>query len=116
MERLVLLLAQSEASGAAQPQPDVYVVNRGSAAEAAALVLARGLRQQGLSVELDAGGSAVGKQFKRADRSGAAWAVVLGDEEMERGVLRLKPLRDPAAEERTLDLRDWTAAVALVRP
>jgi histidyl-tRNA synthetase len=65
---------------------------------------------------LDAGGSAFGKQFKRADRSGAAWAVVLGDEEMERGVLRLKPLRDPAAEERTLDLRDWTAAVALVRP
>ena len=116
MERLVLLLAQSEASGAAQPQPDVYVVNRGSAAEAAALVLARGLRQQGLSVELDAGGSAFGKQFKRADRSGAAWAVVLGDEEMERGVLRLKPLRDPSAKERTLDLRDWTAAVALVRP
>jgi len=116
MERLVLLLAQSEASGAAQPQPDVYVVNRGSAAEAAALVLARGLRQQGLSVELDAGGSAFGKQFKRADRSGAGWAVVLGDEEIERGVLRLKPLRDPASEERTLDLGDWTAVVALVRP
>ena len=116
MERLVLLLQQSDAPGKAQLHPDVYVVNRGEHAEDAALVIARGLRQLGLSVELDAGGSAFGKQFKRADRSGAAWALVLGDEEVQQGSLRLKPLRDSSAEERSLDLHDWASVAALVRP
>ena len=103
-------------SAAIQLHPDVYVVNRGEHAEDAALVIARGLRQLGLSVELDAGGSAFGKQFKRADRSGAAWALVLGDEEVQQGSLRLKPLRDSSAEERSLDLHDWASVAALVRP
>jgi histidyl-tRNA synthetase len=49
-------------------------------------------------VELDASGSAFGKQFKRADRSGARWALVLGDEESERGEVRLKPLKQQAEE------------------
>ena len=96
LERLVLLLAQAASSGSAAtaaPAPDLYLVNRGAAAEAAALGLARQLRGLGLAVELDASGSAFGKQFKRADRSGAAWAAVLGDGELERGVVRLKPLR-----------------------
>ena len=64
----------------------------------AALALARELRAAGLWVELDASGSAFGKQFKRADRSGARWAVVLGDEEAERGEVRLKPLQQKAEE------------------
>jgi len=44
-------------------------------------------------VELDASGAAFKKQFQRADRSGARWAAVLGDSELERGLVRLKPLR-----------------------
>ena len=56
-------------------------MNRGVEAERAALALARDLRASGLRVELDDSGSAFGKQFKRADRSGARWALVLGDEE-----------------------------------
>ena len=75
------------------PLPDAYVVNRGDRAEAAALFLARELRAQGLNVELDGSGSAFAKQFKRADRSGARWGLVLGDEEVERGEVRLKPLQ-----------------------
>ena len=76
----------------------MYVVNRGEAAEPAALALARDLRAAGLWVELDASGSAFGKQFKRADRSGARWAVVLGDDEAERGEVRLKPLQQQGEE------------------
>ena len=106
MERLLLVL---EAAAKADPQgvaarltapvcPDVYLVNRGGEAESAALALARDLRAAGLWVELDASGSAFGKQFKRADRSGARWAVVLGDEEAERGEVRLKPLQQKAEE------------------
>ena len=49
-------------------------------------------------VELDASGSAFGKQFKRADRSRARWALVLGDEEAERGEVRLKPLQQQGEE------------------
>jgi histidyl-tRNA synthetase len=54
-----------------------------------------------LAVEIDASGSAFGKQFKRADRSGARWAVVIGDQEAADGVVVLKDLRaappDPLA-------------------
>jgi histidyl-tRNA synthetase len=106
MERLVLLLAQADGAAAAPPPPDLYLVNRGEAAEAAALVLARQLRRFGLGVELDASGSAFGKQFKRANRSGAAWAAVLGEGELERGVVLLKPLRGQAVEEVAWPLQD----------
>ena len=82
----------------ATASPEVYVVNRGGEAERVALALARDLRAAGLRVELDASGSAFGKQFKRADRSGARWALVLGDEEAERGEVRLKPLNQQAEE------------------
>ena len=101
MERLVLLLSKLDASQPAAP--DLYLVNRGAVAEAEALVLARRLRLAGVAVELDSSGSAFGKQFKRADRSGAAWAAVLGEEEAERGVVRLKSLRG-MGEERELSL------------
>ena len=100
MERVVLGL---EAAAKADPQgaaarltasaaPDIYVVNRGGKAEHVALALTRDLRAAGLWVELDSSGSAFGKQFKRADRSGAPWALVLGDDEAERGEVRLKSL------------------------
>ncbi|MEB3306893.1 MAG: histidine--tRNA ligase [Cyanobacteriota bacterium] len=103
MERLALLLTQT---GTAQkhPAPDLYLVNRGPTAETSALALARSLRQFGLSVELDASGASFGKQFKRADRSGAAWAAIVGDSEVSRSVVRLKPLRDEAAVECELPL------------
>jgi len=116
MERLVLLLAQVPEAVASSHTPDLYVVNRGEAAEAAALVLARGLRLRGLHVELDAGGSAFSKQFKRADRSGAPWAAVLGEEELAAGQVHLKPLRDPTLTESSLPLADLDRLVALVRP
>jgi histidyl-tRNA synthetase len=116
MERLVLLLAQAAVALASAPIPDLYVVNRGEGAEAAALVLARSLRSRGLHVELDPGASAFGKQFKRADRSGAPWAAVLGEEELAAGQVQLKPLRDPALTESSLPLADLDRLVALVRP
>jgi histidyl-tRNA synthetase len=99
MERLVLLLEQRLAAGALQlpaAAPDLYVVSRGAAAERAGLALAVALRRLGLAVERDASGSAFGKQFKRAERSGAGWAAVIGDDEVARGQLRLKRLADTA--------------------
>jgi len=77
--------------------PEIYVVSRGLGAEAQALQLARRLRLAGRTVELDQSGSAFGKQFKRADRSGAPWAVVIGEGEWEQGLVLLKALRAEAA-------------------
>ena len=104
MERLVMLIGQEDVSRA----PDLYVVSRGVDAEAAAVVLARGLRLSGLRVELDLSGASFGKQFKRADRSGAPWAAVLGDREAESGLVRLKSLHDQD-EERELPMTDLRA-------
>ena len=115
MERLVLLLAQWSGAAACAVGSDLYVVNRGPAAEAAALVLARDLRLQGLRVDLDPGGSAFGKQFKRADRSGAPWAAVLGDDELAQGVVLLKPLRGQACGERRVELSDRSGLMALLQ-
>ena len=92
LERLVLLLAQAQEAPQAQP-PQIYVVSRGEQAEPQALLLARQLRQAGLAVELDLTAAAFAKQLKRADRSGAAWAVLIGDSEAEQGQVILKPLR-----------------------
>ena len=122
MERLLLVL---EASAEVDPEgraarlvaasiPDAFIVNRGVQASAAALALARDLRGNGLVVDLDESGSAFGKQFKRADRCGARWALVLGDDEVERGELRLKPLQQ-SGEERCIRLDDRDALVAILK-
>jgi histidyl-tRNA synthetase len=63
-------------------------------------VLTRQGRQAGLVVERDASGGAFGKQFKRADRSGAPWAAVIGDTEAADGVVVLKDLRGETTERR----------------
>jgi histidyl-tRNA synthetase len=91
MERLTLLLEKLNPPQAASP--DLYLVSRGEKAEANALQLAQKLRHGGLAVELDLSGSAFGKQFKRADRSGAAACLVLGDDEAAQGTVQLKWLQ-----------------------
>ena len=88
MERLVLLLQQLKSNPVATP--DLYIVSRGEAAEAQGLLLAQKLRSLGWCVELDLSGSAFGKQFKRADRSGAVACLVIGDAEAENKSVNLK--------------------------
>jgi histidyl-tRNA synthetase len=94
-----LLLSQAEA-GPPPCQLDLYVVSRGEEAEALALPLVCSCRAVGLAVEWDASGAAFAKQFKRADRSGARFAAVLGDGDAAEGVVRLKPLRADQPEQR----------------
>ena len=115
MERLVLLLSQIDQKVAGSIPPDLYFVNRGAAAEQAALLLARNLRRFGLNVELDASGSAFGKQFKRADRSGSLWAVVLGEGELERGLVTIQPLRGQAIEGFSFPVADIGGLVERLR-
>jgi histidyl-tRNA synthetase len=88
MERLVLLLQQLNSIPV--NHPDLYLVSRGEVAEAQGLRLAQKLRSTGLMVELDLSGSAFGKQFKRADRSGAVACLVIGDAEATNNTVNLK--------------------------
>ncbi|QNI71849.1 histidine--tRNA ligase [Cyanobium sp. NS01] len=99
LERLVLLLSRSATAGLpSQPPPDLYVVSRGAEAEAQALPLARLCRRAGLVVEIDPSGAAFAKQFKRADRSRASWAAVIGEDEASAGVVLLRELRPSGVE------------------
>lgn len=88
LERLILLLQQKRANPVLIP--DFYLVSKGERAEAVSVVLAKQLRELGFAVELDLSGSAFGKQFKRADRSGAIACLILGDAEAEGGTVQLK--------------------------
>jgi histidyl-tRNA synthetase len=91
LERLVILLEKLQQTPA--KSIDFYVVSRGEKPEAQALKLAQSLRRSSFTVELDLSGSAFGKQFKRADRSGAIACLILGDTEAENGTVRLKWLK-----------------------
>lgn len=88
LERLTILLQQLQINP--RPTLDFYLVSRGEKAEPTTMILAQKLRYQGFSVEIDLSGSAFGKQFKRADRSGATGCLILGDAEAESGTVQLK--------------------------
>jgi histidyl-tRNA synthetase len=94
VERLVALLVAAGGVPAAVP-PDVYVVVSGARATAEALSIVERLRGERplLRFELNVGGGNFKAQFRRADKSGAPLALVIGDDELSRGVLGVKPLR-----------------------
>jgi len=94
VERLVALLVAAGRAPAPLP-PDVYVVVSGAQAATRALQLVERLRSErpGVRLELNAGGGNFKAQFRRADKSGAALALIVGEEELARGVVGMKPLR-----------------------
>ena len=98
-ERIVeLMRLQNRSEDAAAP--DVYLALAGAAAESAGLPLAETLRDAvpGLRIETNSGGGSFKSQLKRADRSGARFALILGEDEMTRRVVTLKPLREDEAQ------------------
>ncbi len=94
LERLVALVREQ---GLEPPPaaPHLYLVAVGGAAQAQAPRIAESLRDRlpGLRLQVHCGGGGFKSQFKKADRSGAAHALILGEDELERGVAGLKPLR-----------------------
>jgi histidyl-tRNA synthetase len=98
-ERVVELLRvqQNDLRGTA---PDVYFVVAGERAEAAGFALTERLRDDlpGARIEMNCGGGSFKSQLKRADKSAAQWALILGDAETERRVVGLKSLRVEAPQ------------------
>ena len=110
VERLVALIR--DAGGApAEPVPDVYVVHQGEAAGRLAFRVAEGLRDQGLDVLLHCGGGSFKTQMKKADGSGAGFAVIIGDDEAATGEAQLKALRDSAWEQRKMNVDALAGAI-----
>lgn len=102
VERLCLLLETL----AAFPEnisgdPDVYFVIAGDQAEVTAAVVAEQLRDAAprLRLQVHCGGGSFKSQFKKADKSGARYALVMGDDEARAGKVSLKPLRGDGEEE-----------------
>jgi histidyl-tRNA synthetase len=99
-ERIVMLL---DKLGITPPhdQPQVYVVLAGNTTEIPGFRLAEQLRDAWptLRLQTNLGGGSFKTQFKRADKSGAQFAVVLGEDELARGVVALKDLRREAPQE-----------------
>ncbi|MBH3341040.1 histidine--tRNA ligase [Pseudomonas mendocina] len=101
IERLVLLLETLDLLPAELNRAaDVYVCAFGEAAELAALTLVEGLRDElpGLRLLLNTGGGSFKSQFKKADKSGARYALILGDDELAGRVVGCKPLRDDSEQ------------------
>ena len=93
VERLLALL-EEYAFQAPRVAPDVYLVHQGEAANKFAMVAAEQLRDQGLHVLLHCGGGSFKSQMKKADASGARYALIIGDDEAGAGEVSLKPLRE----------------------
>ena len=95
------MLLQKQSLGLAQDRPRIYLVLAGEQAEIPGFKLAEQLRDAwpGLAVQVNLGGGSFKTQFKRADKSGAEFALVLGDDELARGVVAVKALRRDLPQE-----------------
>ena len=112
IERVIELLKLAGTAPAPRAW-DAYVVIPDAAALPLATATAEALRAAGLSVLLHAAGKdgpgSMKSQFKRADASGARHALIFGADELARGELSIKALRDPAQPQRSRPLADVSA-------
>jgi len=111
LERLIELAARS--AGSAVDSPHAYLIAAAPQAQARIMQLAEQLRDRvpGLRLVLNCGGGSFKSQFKKADRSGAAFALVLGETELQNGSIGFKPLRGPG-EQQDLPLDQVVAELA----
>ena len=97
IERLMMLCNEP----AAEPRP-VVIAPLGPVAEAKALGIARGLRKQGIAVEQEYRGN-MKRRMQRANKLNARAAIILGDDELAKGVVQLKDLDSGSQREVPLD-------------
>jgi len=122
VERVLELLKEQQ-SAPPSLAPDVYAIVPSTAVLPRAVTTAEQLRRHGIRVQMHAAPSLDGmgsmkSQFKKADASGAAYALVFGDDELSRGMVTVKALRDGAGEqtERPLEsVAQWAATLQSTR-
>lgn len=102
IERVVALL---EASGKQSHQrPDAYLVSQIDPARMLSIAELLRTRIPGLKLAVSLAGGSFKAQFKRADRSGARYAIILGPEEIEQGVVQIKDMRAAESIQHTIEL------------
>lgn len=113
LERLVLLLQSLNLLPALPAQADIYLMTLGDTAELAALSVAERLRTAlpGKRIMLHCGGGNLKKQVKRADKSGAAIGLILGEDELAGGAVTVKWLREDKPQQ-TILLTELAAQLA----
>ncbi|MDD2758840.1 MAG: histidine--tRNA ligase [Methylomonas sp.] len=94
MERILALVEQLDTVNIAS-SVDVYMIRVGTEAEKAGLLLSEQIRNaiDGLKLQVNCGGGSFKSQFKKADKSGAEFAIIIGEDEAARGEVALKSLR-----------------------
>ncbi|MES9902537.1 MAG: histidine--tRNA ligase [Sedimenticola sp.] len=104
VERLISLLEEREQPPVLE-SVDAYLVLMGEGPQSLGMTLAEQLRNDcpGLRLMTHCGGGSFKSQFKKADRSGARYALVMGEDELKRGVIGIKSLRD-RSEQHTVAL------------
>jgi histidyl-tRNA synthetase len=104
VDRTVLALEAEGVESAAQRAVDVFAVPMGDPARRRLFDLVTALRRAGVAADLAYGGKGLKGAMKAADRSGAAWAVVLGERDIEAGVAQVKDLN--SGEQHAVSLTD----------
>jgi histidyl-tRNA synthetase len=102
LERIVLLLETLELTKDIPPEVDVYVTAMGDSCLVEAIKVAQELRNAlpNLKVMSHCGGGNVKKQMKRADKSGASVALLIGEDELAEGMVTVKHLRNDIEQQR----------------
>ncbi len=102
IERLVLMLTSLEKANNVRPQVDAYVIALGEGADMQAVALAEKLRDQvpETRIQCHCGGGNMKKQMKRADKSGAQVALILGEDEIANQQVTVKYLRGQHEQQR----------------
>lgn len=100
LERLINLLANSNSTTTISV-PDIYFIAIGDMAIQKALILSEYLHTElpAISLILDVSGDGIKSQFKRADKSGARFALILGNDEVKSNILGIKNLRKESPQE-----------------
>ena len=92
VERILLAVTRSAVEAPAAPAPVAYLVSMGEGTRAQIFALAHEMRSRGVMVELDYAGRSAKGQMKQAGRTGARFAVIIGEAEMAAGVVTLRDL------------------------
>jgi histidyl-tRNA synthetase len=106
----ILLAAEDRAPGNEKGPIDAYLVALGADAARAALGMAVRLRARGVGADLDLAGRGLKGQMKDAARSGARWAIILGDEELQTQRATVRDLR--SGEQQTVLFAEIETAIA----
>jgi histidyl-tRNA synthetase len=108
VDRIALAL---EAAGAApESSPDAAIIALGDAAMGRALTLSKELREAGLTIELLSPERRMRALLARADKLGARLAVIIGEDELKRGVVQLRDLKK--SEQREVAIGEVASAIS----